>query len=485
MQLGELFFSLGFKSTGQAEIKGFESGISGAQEVSAKMQATLEELVFIIENIAYKMGALTAKQLENYRISKESMSLDKDFAKIKEKKNTHDSKQLGILGVMNQKMVQYWGATNAARLQMIGLATGVTYFVKKLSEAAVFLDRTSSLTGISADTMQRLGAMAGETGTKMDTLAGAVSMFQQESINIKLGRGGNIGVWQFLGIDPHQDPLVIMEKLSKKLKTMPAALGTTMAKDLGLSEDMIYFLKNASEIKAPKNETILTDKEIKRLKDFNFYFNRVFDQSRRVLEKMGAAVTPVVNLVLVGIDKVTAMFARWLAKIEKYQESIKGFLPYIAAGLVAIAAAVAPALFALVLLLVALEDIDGYLNGKDSVTGRLIAYFKDLQEVVQDTAAIIAAMVSLVVGGKAGDFLGDAIMKAGTRGFVDPTQTEEYKQQRLNKDLARYNVYNNVTDHVTIQVDGAKSPRDTVNQIEENWKRIVSNTYFATQQGGI
>jgi hypothetical protein len=276
-----------------------------------------------------------------------------------------------------------------------------------------------------------------------------------------------------------------MDKLSKKLKTMPAALGTTMVKDLGLSEDMIYFLKNVSEIKAPKNETILTDKEIKRLKDFNFYFNRVFDQSRRVLEKMGAAVTPVVNLVLVGIDKVTAMFARWLEKLEKYQDSIKGFLPYIAAGLVAIAAAVAPALFALVLLLVALEDIDGYLNGKDSITGRLIAYFKDLQEVVQDTAAIIAAMVSLVVGGSAGDFLGDAIMKAGTRGFVDPTQTDEYKQQRLNKDLARYNVYNNVTDHVTIKVDGSKSPRDTVNQIEENWKRIVSNTYFATQQGGI
>jgi hypothetical protein len=360
MQLGELFFSLGFKSEGTGEAAVFNDTINTTSEITETLQDSLNKLSVVIADLGKKMSGATDKM------------------------NVKNRENVGLLGLLNQKMQGYFGKMNAARLQIMGVGAGLTYFVNKAAQAAVHIDKISSATGLSTDKLQRLGDMAAQSGSSMDDLAGAVAGFQKNSVDIMLGKGGNIGPFQFLGLNPHDDPLKILDQLSVKLKKMPTTLGTAMAKDLGLSDDLIYFLRNKENLKPTSEETILTDKEIKRLKNFNFEFNRIWEQSKRALQKFAALISPIANVVVHGFDRVSKMFANLTNILNPYMATIEKFMPVITVLGAIMLAAFFPVEATILGLLFVLEDLYTYSQGGDSIFGDLIKYFKELWKTIQD-----------------------------------------------------------------------------------------------------
>jgi hypothetical protein len=399
MQLGELFFSLGFKSTGTGEVQTFEKSIDGANQAALVMQDTMSELLYILEQMAYKMGALTGKQLEQFRIGKEEKRIGQMVNQNLKETNLGKQKQSGILSTLNQKMRSYWGNLGATRIQLMAVAGGLTWLAKKAGDVAVNIDKLSSFTGMSTDSMQRLGDMAAQVGGNVDDIAGAIQGLQKQSTDIMLGKGGNVGVYQFLGLNPHDDPVALLGKLSAKLKTMPMALGMNMARDLGLSDDVIYLLKNTDNIKPPREETIITEKEVKRLKDFTFNFNRVWEQGKRVLTKFAALLMPIVNQVVYGLDRVGMMFGDLTNKMQPFLGTIERFMPVLVALGAILFAAFFPLTATIIALGLALEDFWAFSRGDDSMIGRMIAWFSDLNNVIEKTIYSVGFLANMLTGG--------------------------------------------------------------------------------------
>ena len=399
MQLGELFFSLGFKNTGIAEVKQFESAIDSSQQVVQLMSDAVDHLVFLLEEMAVKMGAVTRDEISaNKGMMTEKKNYDAVAAST-DKATTAKTKQSGVLGTLNTKMKAWWGNLAAARIQILAVSGAMTAFTKKMSDVAVNIDKIHTLTGLSNNSIQRMGDMAAQTGANVDDLAGAVQSFQKQSVDIMLGKGGNIGTFQFLGIDPHEDPLKILEQLSKKLKTMPTALGTSMAKDLGLSDDLIYFLKNADNLKPISEETIITDKEIERLKIFNFNFNRVWEMSKRTLTKFGALISPIMNQVNYFFERISLMFSGMMNKIEPYMKSILKLMPlFVVLGAIMFAAFF-PVTAGILLLIAAFEDLWTYVNGGDSVFGRMVTWLIDIDARLKGVTKLLIWMNNLATFG--------------------------------------------------------------------------------------
>ena len=459
MQLGELFFSLGFKSEGTGEAAAFNDTLTNTNEITDALQDALEKLHKAIGSMGAKMVSTT------------------------ENLNKKNKDNVGLLGTLNNKMQGYFGKMNAARLQIMGVGAGLTYFVNKAAEAAVHIDKISSATGLSADKLQRLGDMAAQSGSSMDDLAGAVAGFQKNSVDIMLGKGGNIGPFQFLGLNPHDDPLKILDQLSVKLKKMPTTLGTAMAKDLGLSDDLIYFLRNKENLKPTSEETILTDKEIKRLKNFNFEFNRIWEQSKRALQKIASFLTPIANTVLYAFDRITLMFADMTNKINPYMESIQKFMPVLATMAAILFAAFFPITAIVLALGLAFEDLWSFVRGDDSMLGRMLKWFTDIQARIED---VITAWYALKAAFSSED-------KADLYASQAAETISRFKNWRAENSSVNNLMPagsgvlsaqsgaggNTVNSNITFNIDGAQNPKAIVDQM----KNYISSEHRKMEKG--
>jgi hypothetical protein len=457
MQLGELFFSLGFKSEGTGEAAAFNDTLTNTNEITEALQDALEKLHKAVGSMGAKMVSTT------------------------ENLNKKNKDNVGLLGMLNNKMQGYFGKMNAARLQIMGVGAGLTYFVNKAAQAAVHIDKISSATGLSADKLQRLGDMAAQSGSSMDDLAGAVAGFQKNSVDIMLGKGGNIGPFQFLGLNPHDDPLKILDQLSVKLKKMPTTLGTAMAKDLGLSDDLIYFLRNKENLKPTSEETILTDKEIKRLKNFNFEFNRIWEQSKRALQKLASFLTPVANTVLYAFDRITLMFSDLTNKINPYMDSIQKFMPVLATMAAILFAAFFPITATILALGLAFEDLWSFVRGDDSMLGRMLDWFKNIEVSIESIIRLWYGLRNIMTIGDYSDYYAqqaqDTIDKL--RG-IDRSVAGKTPNVPIGSGvLMNQPQGNTVNSNITFNIDGAQSPNAIVDQM----KNYISSEHRKMEKG--
>lgn len=483
MKLGELFFSLGFQSSGTSEIAGFENAISSASDAVDVMQQSFNELLLMIEKIAVKMGAVTTEEMEQFRSSKNLTKGTKELV-VAEKEHTKQiEKQPGLIRTLHGKLSSFVGELNAVRIETMAAATAFTYFTKSASEMAVQIDKIAALTGLSTGSLQKIGDMAAQTGASLDDVAGAVRHFQEESVNISLGRGGNIGAWQMMGLSPHEDPMAILDKLSKKLKTMPTTLGTTMAKDLGLSDDLIYFLKNADNLAPPSEETILTDKEIKRLKDFNFYFNRVWEQSKRILSKLAAVLSPIASQLLYAGDRIGRMFGFIISKIEPFFDTIQRFVPLLTVAFAMLAAKLWPVTTAILGFLLVVEDIYTFFQGGDSVLGRWVNMFKEAATWVEAIKVGIAAVADALTGGLFTEGIGKAIFEPGK--FISDLFGGDKSKPPEGAAVGSASAGGaSVVNNVQMQIDGSKDPKATAEEVQKKIHAMTGDSFYQQPLGG-
>lgn len=475
MQLGELFFSLGFTSSGNSELKGFESAVEGSQSAVVMLSETMSKLIMLVEEMAVKMGAISRDELNHIKDLEREGRETRETAEAEKKSNSAKKDKMGILATLKSKMVDYFGSLAAGRLQLLGLTSALVAFTKKASDAAVHVDKISALTGLSTDSVQRLGDMATRTGGSLDDIAGAVSNFQKQSIDIQLGRGGNIGVFQFLGIDPHQDPLKILDQLAVKLKTMPKALGVNMARDLGLSDDLIYMLMNRDNLAPANPETFLTEVEVKRLKDFNFYFNRVFEQGKRVLQKFAAILAPIAERVVYFFDRIGLMFADLTNKMQPFMAEIQKYMPLVTVMAAILFAAFFPLQAALLAVALVMEDLWAFVRGDDSMLGRMLDWLSRITEQANLLKEVMAWLVSLIMPAGYEDMLAAGSQKPLTNLFGS-TGSVMGDFEKTRKISERVNAGNNINNapNITVNVNESKTPGETADAVS---KRIVSDAY--------
>jgi hypothetical protein len=384
MQLGELFFSLGFKNTGIADAKNFENSINASHEASVVLNNTFINMTELLETMAVKMGAVTLEEIHQKKAANELLDTKNKTALADTNHNIAGTKKIGILQTLTTKTGNYLKAMMSTKVQVTAATSALVYFTKKAADAAIQIDKIASSSGLSPETVQRLSEMAKTTGGDINDITSALRHLQTEATNIALGRGGNIGVFQYLGVDPQGDPMKVLDQLMRKLNSMPVALRNTMAAELGFTDDLMYMWRNMGNVAPARPETLLTDKELKRLKDFGFYFNKIWEQSKRVLEKFGAVLTPIATSILRMFDSLGTSFSIVMNKMGPFFDMLKKHAPALIIIAGALLVAFAPLTASLIVLAAVFEDLMGFMAGKDSLFGRMIDYLTDANGMLKD-----------------------------------------------------------------------------------------------------
>lgn len=242
-------------------------------------------------------------------------------------------------------------------------------------EAAMNLEIYQMNTGLSGEQLQEMSYKAAQAGVSINELSGQIQKIQQMSKDIELGQG-NAKPFQLMEIDPRQNPIEILDELTEKLRSLSQydpARAKQMANMFGISDNMLYSMLTESNEQMNK-QFLLTQKEQKALVQLNKEWNKVWFYIKQIgikLQGMGAALqSQFVKVLLDAVQGLGELLVRFFDLIEA-NEDLRNVL--IAVGVV-LAAVFAPWLLALGAIVIVLEDIFGYFNGKDSVTGQIIEW---------------------------------------------------------------------------------------------------------------
>lgn len=242
---------------------------------------------------------------------------------------------------------------------LIYIAKSVVDITKKIGSLALSLSQTSYEVlklsrnfGVSADSIQRFGNLAVAQGVKLGDFQSAIGNLRKLSADIMLGRG-DISPFAILGINPHQDPERILIQLQQRLKQLPEAVGTAFASDLGLSPDMINFVRRTDFGKLA-NQPKLSGSELRALEDLRGTLLETLNLISILAQKVLADFKPVIDAIIVPINK---FFKMAMSDMFKLKTIALGSIFAISAGLMAMGNPLGAIIASLTTIGVIVEDL--------------------------------------------------------------------------------------------------------------------------------
>jgi len=375
-------------------------------------------------------------------------------------------------------------ATSFKKGQLImgGLVASLMGLAKTASTVGAELTKFHNLTGLSTQKLQDLAQHAAASGVAFDDVVGSIEGLQKASNDIQLGRG-NIAPWAMLGIDPNQDPFVVLTQLQNKLKTFSAARGTALAEELGLSRDMVNFLREANSVSSGDKTLLLSDKEIKRLKSFNVEFNRAWDSSKRALQKLALALMPMANGVMTVWNKIIFDINYAGKGIDALGVKFKAFWKIIGVIGAALAIYFFPITSALIGIGLVLEDFAAFSRGDDSVIGVLVNKFKQWKEILENIIPMIKYAAELLK-----EFALDKLESLKSFfGFGSSSGSGPQTSSTIGQVIPIGGVgaaaSSSQTNNVNINVNGSSSPEEVAKRVQQKLKDVIGNTMYQQPLG--
>lgn len=207
---------------------------------------------------------------------------------------------------------------------LIYIARAISQVTLRLAKLVLNLTQVSYETlklarnfGVSTSAMQRFGYEAVASGVKLNDFQSAVARLKQNSADILLGRG-DISPYALLGINPHEDPEKVLMHLQQRLKELPESIGTAFASDLGLSPDMINFVRKADFSKVA-NRPQLSRAELKNLDDLRGTLLETMNLLSLVGQKILTTLSPLINTIFSPINK---FLESWVVNLKELRSII-------------------------------------------------------------------------------------------------------------------------------------------------------------------
>lgn len=324
----------------------------------------------------------------------------------------------------------------AAKVALIGAATALYKMSDAARKSAVFMDMYQLTTGLSTEQLQELSFKASQAGVSMTELGQAIKSLQQKSANARLGYGWDPVLTRF-GLHPGQDPVTQLRKIGNEIKRLQAtnpAEARALAAKAGIGDGMYYAILRGSTEQMNK-QLILTQKEQQALVKLNMQWGKFWFYLKQIIIKiqaLGAAFqTGVVKVLTRAIQGFYELFLR-VYKVIEASDKLKIAIAAVGAAFVS---AFAPELLLLGALVLILDDIFGYFNGEDSVTGKIVEWckqseeFKGLWEGISDVFTVFVELIKMAYNGwgelisvlKETGFLSDMLgsIVAILRSFID------------------------------------------------------------------
>jgi dsDNA-binding SOS-regulon protein len=494
MQVGQLFFSLGFKSTGTAAAENFETVTSQLADTSTKLIQIFEQMGDTLEKIALKMNATTKEELELFKANQKTeqsvVKLDESLAEQEEQqdKNTESAKKhISVLKNFVKSVDNTIGILNRQKGTLVGVAIAMVTLSKNASNYAMQLVRFNQLTGLNTQSLQRLQRQAAMSGLGAEEVSDALKELQETSVNIAMGRGGS-DAWQLLGIRPGLDPFQQLNQLKKAMGNMSTPFFTKLAKEAGLSESFIGFLKDIKDLPPPDENLILSEDEIMGLRSFSISFNKAMDGWQILLKKVGALLTPITKNIMFIFDRWAWALTNLINLFNRLGETSKSVMKLIGLGLAVVAFKLMPLIAGITLLILLIDDFITFMQGGDSLIGR---FFKAIPAIIDGIKAYIGSFIDWVTEKfekfSAMKLLTDALKAINPYAgmFMNKPESEnsESKFVPYGQNFAQ-GAQNTVNNNITISVPGVSDPEAFAKQVSDALKRQNTDGYFQNGNTG-
>jgi len=301
MQLGELFFSLGFKSKGFKEAKDFTKLINGAKSSLDKMSASLS-----------KASKVTTTSLGE---------MNKGFKET----NTVMDRTVSIAMVLKNMFSGLGSIISTLAKGFMAAGAAVLYFLKSSSDIAVTIDKLSAATGTAIGKLYNMKKFAAENNVEFDSMASSLERVIGIAQDIRIGKLTPSRYYQMLQIDPMATYEKQLEQLSKALKRHPdLQQALAGARDLGFTKDDIYIAQTVADIYEKLNKEIGDISDHDRMIKFNKELNSFFEKMRVSLGGILLLAAPIFEVILEKIEE----FVTYLNSLDKEElrKTIKDFL---------------------------------------------------------------------------------------------------------------------------------------------------------------
>lgn len=331
----------------------------------------------------------TEKLKEFNETIKTTLSLMKDFKRMRgidtsENKLVQTEKEVTEKTKKNKK-----GFLNIAPniASVVYLTKALTNLIGRVGQLSYELLKLNRNFGVSTNMLQNFGFQAVANGVKMEDFNSAIATLKKNSADIMLGRG-NISPYALLGLNPHEDPEKMLISLQKRLRELPESIGTAFASDLGLSMDMINYIRKADFSKAG-SRTILSNKELSILERSRDLILDLKNNFMVLVQKIGVALAPVVTLVFGRLNNLILSISSNVSKL--------GDLITVVFGILLTKLALAnPIIASLVALGLVIEDL--VKNGGQGILMWIEIIFKRLYLVADTLVDLISKPFEKLIG---------------------------------------------------------------------------------------
>lgn len=287
--------------------------------------------------------------------------------------------------------------TTAIKAGLVG-ATAALYKMSDVArKTAMEMDIYQMNTGLSTIQLQKLSFQAAQAGVSMSDLGGAIEHLQQLNANARLGKGYP-GIFTQLGLVPGQDPVHQLNVIGQKLRQIRASnpdIAKNYADQLGLSDKMYYVLLKGGNDQLNK-QFILTTKEQKALVELNSQWNKFWYYIKQIGIKLSGVSAVLQTRFVKMMTNALQLVGEVLVKLFKIIDAHKSLKYLVLAIGTLVAWYFAPWLVVLGAIALVLDDIMGYFDGRDSITGRLVNWAKKSKEF-QDTIKGITLLFRTLV----------------------------------------------------------------------------------------
>ncbi len=232
MKIGDLFIALGIKIDGAEQLEAVNKSLGEAALRAGELVTSLGGSAGAFTNLGKQVEGLK-KQLDDLSKTSANPALAATAQKAPQASGGVDKVAASSSNAKASlaKMAAVVATVNA----------GLALLVNNALQSAVALKNFTTQTGLSADELQRwkhAAAMNDVTGQELtETIKGIQTAAAQMALT-----GEGIGPWAMLGIDPHQDPFVVLGKLREEFKKMDPGMARNIAAQMGISDNLFQML---------------------------------------------------------------------------------------------------------------------------------------------------------------------------------------------------------------------------------------------------
>lgn len=447
MNVGSLFFKLGFQADGMGDAAQFNNTTVMLEQNTQKLLTVMNSMADSLNDLALKFGAITeAEHLLNRQV--------RDFGALTKKNTDGLDKQNKPASNWQKNLKNISGGVKELTSYLNPMTLAATVAGSALAKMALnaaniggSLKLFSNLTGVSTDRIQILERKFSQFGVSAEEVQESVKGMIETSNKIKLGDETSIRAYAVLGLTPDMDPEQKMKRVAQAAdRFKDKSMFAMFAKEAGLSEKIINGLvQGAMDIKVDQN-ALMSPQSVERAAKFERSWEGFKQNLADGASKIGTVLMPMLQPALDLLDNMMVGFREIANLVTMLQDTVPG----IASAFKVLGIAIATFFLGpIVAVVAALNDLVNFIRGKDSIIGDIGAALGfDIEQGPK------------IKGNEGMKPLGVRSGSATNNSMTD-----------------------NRTNNYQIEINGASDPLETAKQIRKLQDQDNANAYFSTFAG--